>query len=188
MTDVSVSTQREALLKLGGLVRKGSIDPLVRKTAVQIVRNCAGRDDTCELEAVFNAVKYGDQRVRGLEKGFKYVADPIITDYFVSPHRSLSQCLDGACGSDCDDHASLVAALTASIGFNVGLCAYGPGASGPYRHVYALALYPKQPPHTQLIGMDTSVKKSYLGWQPPAGHDRVWLLRNLPPVELKNLS
>lgn len=77
------------------------VHPLVRETAFSIISECESRADECELEAIFNAVKHGDARVRPLRRGFKYIADPRSVDYFTAPHRSLSACLRGACGGDC---------------------------------------------------------------------------------------
>jgi hypothetical protein len=142
---------------------------------LKIVRDCAGRDDLCELTAIFNAVKYGDPAVTALAKGFPYRADPKTIDFFVAPYRALSLCEEGACGEDCDGHTTLVAALAGSLGFTVGARAYGRGASGVFSHIYAVALVPKRaesPEEGRVIGLDTTVPSSTVGWQPPPGHFR----------------
>jgi hypothetical protein len=108
---IDASTQREALARLAQLAGRSMLHPLVRETAFSIISDCASRDDECELEAIFNAVKHGDPRVGPLKKGFKYIADPRSTDYFTAPHRALSSCLRGACGGDCDDHTALICSL-----------------------------------------------------------------------------
>lgn len=141
--------------------------PIVRKTALAIVSGCESRDDKCELEAIFNAVKNGDSRVSYLRGGFKYVADPRSTDYFTAPHRALEMCAEGACGGDCDDHAALVAALTYQLGFKSGLRAWGRYGKD-YSHVYAVVATPKRRP-SEVLGMDTTVNDSYVGWEPPPG-------------------
>ncbi len=153
------------------------IDPLVRKTAIQIVGECPSRDDRCELEAIFNAVKYGDPRIEPLKNGFKYIADPKHIDYFVSPRRNLEWCLDGACGGDCDDHAAILSAFAGILGFSSGLRIWGPEPGrNEYTHVYAVAGFPKKSPR-QTLGLDTTVQSSTLGWEPPKGRVKTaWIV------------
>jgi hypothetical protein len=172
-----VATQEEALARLAEQTKRSMFDPLVRKTALSIVSGVAGRDDRGELEAVFSAVKDGDQRVEPLANGFKYVADPKILDYFVSPRRNLEWCLDGACGGDCDDHSALLAALTGCLGFSTGLRIWGPNPNiNEFTHVYAVVGFPKKSPR-QILGMDTTVARATLGWEPPKGRVKTaWLV------------
>ena len=146
----------------------------MRETAHLIIRDCESRDDRCELQAIFEAVKFGDPKVEPLKRRFKYIADPNLADFFTAPHRSLKACVRGACGGDCDDHTALICALAASVGFRVGLRAWGEYGED-FTHVYALAGLPKRDPSEE-IGMDTTVKESYLGWQPPKGRVMtIWL-------------
>jgi hypothetical protein len=163
---------------LGALVQKAAISPLVRNTAVLIIGSagCDSRDDACELQAVFDAVKSGDPAVAPFKSGLKYVADPRFADYFESPVDTINQCLKGACASDCDGHAGLIAALLASLGWKVGLRAYGVLGSGGYSHVYAVAAYPKKPVGdpgavhwNRAVGLDTTVPSASVGWEPPRG-------------------
>lgn len=98
---VEPSTQKESLRLLGELAQRATIHPLVRNTAVKIVRGCASRQDRCELQAIYDAVKHGDPDVQPLRTGLKYIRDPRFADYFESPVDALNQCLRGACGSDC---------------------------------------------------------------------------------------
>lgn len=162
-------TQEGSLRVLADLTNNASVNALVRATALKIVRNCAGRDDVCELEAIYNAVKNGDPDVEPLKDGFKYVADPRYADYFVSPVDTLKMCLKGACGSDCDDHVTLVCSLMASLGYKVGLRAWGPKNSGGFVHVYAVCAFPKRPPWSRVIAMDTTVPEFEAGDEPPRG-------------------
>jgi hypothetical protein len=192
-----VPSQRDALKALAEQTLKSVEDPVVRRTALQIVQGCPSRDDLCELQAIFDAVKYGDPRVDVLRGGFKYVADPRSRDTFVSPRRNLDWCQNfGACGGDCDDHAALVAALAGAVGFKTGLRAWGPPGKA-FAHVYAVAMIPKREPATMYgsarigrvglsafraaearkpkkgwksYGLDTTVKQSFVGWEPPPGN------------------
>lgn len=166
----TVASQEASLRVLRDLIRKGSEHPYVRATALKIVRDCESRDDECELNAIFNAVKHGDPSVEALARGFPYRADPNSVDFFSGAARSLKTCERGACGGDCDEHATLNAALAGSLGFVTGARGYGPTKTGPLVHVYAVALLPKRKSKQMTVmGMDTTVAESYLGWQPPPG-------------------
>jgi hypothetical protein len=167
------ANQLQALNALAGLIRKGGEHPRVRAAALRIVSECPSRDDECELQAIFDAVKSGTPLVRGLRRGLPYRADPKSIDFFASADRMLSMCEHDACGEDCDGHCVLNGALAHSLGFTVGARAYGK-SPGEYVHVYAVALVPKRAQfagaNAKIVGMDTTVPRSYLGWQPPPGH------------------
>lgn len=162
-------TQSDSLKVLGDLAQRGSIDPYIRYTALKIVRNAQGRDDQAELEALFNAIKHGDPEVKPLRNGLKYVADPRFSDYFTAPKDLLQMAENGANGGDCDDHTALMCALGASLGFKMGLRAWGRKGDDSFSHVYAVAAYPKRPPFTSVLGLDTTVDESEVGWEPPEG-------------------
>lgn len=168
----AIANQDQALLALRDLIYKGSEHPRVRAAALKIVSECESRDDECELEAIFNAVKHGTPLVRALRAGFPYRADPKTVDFFSSAARSLSMCDHGACGGDCDDHTVLNASLAGSLGFTVGARGYGKSRD-QLVHVYAVALVPKRAeragPNAKILAMDTTVPRSSLGWQPPPG-------------------
>jgi hypothetical protein len=165
---VNVRDQKQALLRLATLTEQATVHPSVRAAAHRIIADCASRDDSCELEAIYEAVKNGTPLVKGLERGVRYVSDPQWADFFTAPNRLLSECAKGACGGDCDDAASLVAALAGSVGFRVGLRVWGQ-SPGVYSHVYAVAGLPKHNP-AEVVGLDTTVPEAYVGWEPPKGH------------------
>jgi hypothetical protein len=157
---------------IGELIAKGAIDPKVVKAARQITSDCSARDDLCELEAIFRAVKEGDPRIPGLEKGLRYVSDPRSVDWYQGAKKILEECEDGACAGDCDEHNILVGALAASIGFKVGARAYGKAGSRNYTHVYCVAAVPKNGPWPKSYGghgLDTTVASASVGWEPPKG-------------------
>lgn len=167
-----IQDQRQALRILAGLVQKAIDNPLVVSTARKIVSRCPARDDECELVAIYEAVKHGTPEVKALAKGFRYVADPIQTDFFSGAERLLKECADGNCSGDCDEHGVLAAALAGAIGFPVGLRIWGPTANGDFEHVYGVAGYPKQEASNdprEWLGMDTTVPSAYVGWDPPSG-------------------
>lgn len=162
-----VASQKEALEQLAELAQRSTVHPTVREVAMQLTADCPARDDSCELQAIFNAVKHGDDRVRALQHGVRYVADPRWADHFTAPHRLIKQCAKGACAGDCDDHAALIVALVGALGFKVGLRVWGPSHSN-YVHVYAVVGLPKRDPR-DVVGMDTTVPESDVGWEPPRG-------------------
>lgn len=170
-----VSTQRQALALLAQMTRRATTDPKVVLTARAIVQDCPSRDDECELQAIFDAVRSGDRRVKALKKGVRYVSDPIFADFFQGPARLLKSCENGACSGDCDEHGALVAALAGAVGFRSGLRAWGPKGSQNYEHVYSCVagnkLKPANDPRAWL-GMDTTVSYASVGWNPPNGR---WL-------------
>lgn len=192
--------QKNVLSTMAGYVKKAILSERVYTVARQMTSGCDSKDDMCELQAIFDSVKYGNENVRTksgrsyMEKGLRYVADPTIGDFHVVPEKMLAQCEMGACAEDCDSHAMLIAALCGSIGFRVGLRGYGPSVKGPLTHVYAVVLAPKavrvddlgNPVQgaDQLIGMDSTVKQSSLGWEPPPGavitawiwHDKIQMI------------
>lgn len=189
-----VGSQVAALNELAKLARDGIESPYVRATALKIVRDCASRDDECELGAIFDAVRNGDSSVEALKKGFPYRADPKQIDWFASADRMLKMCTKGACGGDCDEHAVLIASLAGSLGFTPGLRAFGPDPTrDEFSHVYAVVLTPKKasaPPGAAalgyaglegvkptVVGMDTTVDRAYVGWQPQGGrYKTAWIL------------
>lgn len=171
---VNARDQVGALKILAKLTRDSLLEPhlaTVRRAALAITQDCPARDDWCELEAIFEGVKHGNPNVPGLEKGMRYVADPLLYDLFTSPYRILTLCKEGRCAGDCDDQSSLVAALAASIGFQAGLNAWGRKLNEP-DHVFAVVRFPKKRP-TGIVALDTSadVGETEVGWHPPGGHN-----------------
>ncbi len=168
MTVFNVASQKLALQELASIIEPDTVNPLVRDSALLITNDCAQRDDECEIEAIFNAIKHGTDRVKGMENGFKYVSDPRWADFFTSPSRILKQLANGINGGDCDDFSSLFCGLLGSLGFLTGLRAWGRKPS-EFTHVYAVVAVPKIGP-THLLGLDGTVDESEVGWEPPNGH------------------
>lgn len=171
LTVMDVADQRAALMKLAELTQRSSIDSGILRCARQLTGHVPDRDDAGELQAIFDAVKHGSTAVNELRNGIRYVADPRYADAFMAPSRMLKECKRGACSGDCDDQTSMVCALGAAVGFKMGLRAWGPhGSQGEFVHVYPVALMPKRMDGPlQVIGMDTTVPESYLGWEPESG-------------------
>jgi hypothetical protein len=166
-------TQRRALKRLAELIMKGMRDPAVVRAARAITKGCDARDDRCELEAIYDAVKNGTDTVPGMEDGFRYVADPQTTDYFIGASRILEECKQGACAGDCDESTVLVASLAGAVGFKVGARAWGPKPNvNEFVHVMPVAALPKKGPHPASYAghnMDVTVPEAYVGWSPAKG-------------------
>jgi hypothetical protein len=168
-----VDSQGAALEKIAGLIRKGSIDVDILKAAKKLKRGCIDRDDWCEIQTIYNAVKYGDSRVDWLREGVQYVADPHPFDTFHSAHSIVEFCREGAGAFDCDDGTILIGSLCAAIGFKAGARAWGKGVSGDYQHVYPVVLVPKGGPWPRGYygtGLDTTVPRFDVGDEPQGGH------------------
>jgi hypothetical protein len=185
---LDAGTQRAALRKLADMTARSIVEARVREAAIAITNQCrppAGQSPDaqtalCELQAIYEAVKTGTPRVKGLEFGVRYVPDPIIRDYFVAPHRLLEWCEDGACGEDCDSQAALVVALCAAIGFEAGLTAWGKPGAAHYQHVFASVVFPKRGMKgaRSVVALDTTVPSASVGWRPPRGRTvTAWIHR-----------
>lgn len=162
------------------MAQRGSIDPLVRTTTLQVLQayGVEARDDDGELHAIYEAVKVGHPNVPALKNGFPYRNDPRYADYFTAPADSLRACLKGAPGGDCDDATLLIGAMLGSIGWRVGMRGWGEDNAPGMIHVYPVAAYPKravpagtagfgQAVYTRTVGLDATVPEAYVGWEPP---------------------
>lgn len=153
-------------MELAKLTARSVTNTEIRKAVLAITNDLPARDDASELEAIFEAVKFGTPLVPGLEAGLRYVSDPIWSDYFTAPHRLIELCRAGSCGGDCDDHAALIGAMCGAIGYQVGMRAWGPEDSDSYSHVYCVVGYPKRSAK-RAVALDTTVDESSVGWEPP---------------------
>lgn len=183
---ITVASQLEALRKLGELTARSCTEWRVREAAIAITSSCRPprgqspdrQTSLCELQAIYHAVRDGNPWVKGMAEGVRYVADPIIRDFFVAPHKLLEACERGACGEDCDSQAALCAALAASIGFEVGMTAWGkpnnllsPEKRDSFQHVFCTVVFPKpgQAGERQSLCLDPTVPTAEVGWKPPPG-------------------
>lgn len=185
---VKILNQKDSFMELVRVTAADALSEPIYKVARQIkmASRCDDRDDICELKAVYDTVKNGDERIPGMERGLRYISDPQTIDYFIRPKKMLSFCAEGACAEDCDSHAALVASILIAMGFRAGLRAYGPKKTGAFSHVYAVAMLPKisvndvsgvKSKTVDVIGMDTTVPSASVGWQPPPGRVMTaWIL------------
>lgn len=170
--DQNASLRRMAKVVADGLSNPKTA-PLIIRAARAIVSDCDARDDQCEVEAIYEAVKHGTDKWPGLGHGVRYVSDPRGYDYFSSAGATLKACADGSCAGDCDDASILVVSLLVSLGFKAGLRAWGPDPRVKrYEHVYGVVSLPKHGPVPAGYaghGVDTTVDDAYVGWEPRKG-------------------
>lgn len=168
-----VKGQGSALRTITELIAKGTKDPAVVRAARAITAHLPSRDDTAELDAIYDAVKHGTDAVPALKRGLRYVSDPRTVDWYQGAGATLRECAAGACAADCDEHTILVGALAGALGFKVGARAWGPPKAREFTHVYAVVAFPKKGPWTDtdssVRALDTTVDEAYVGWQPPRG-------------------
>src|SRR3990172_3632462 len=103
-----ITSQRDALEKLAELIRKGSIDQEILRAAKAVTRDCSARDDLCELEALFQPLKYSHSPPPP--------PAALVAAGSLRPHPGGG----GAGGGPGHAATILVGSLAASIGFMVG--------------------------------------------------------------------
>lgn len=127
---------------------EGARNPVVRHTALRVVANVPSRDQYGEINALYHFVK--GLKFRG-EYG-ETLQTPAATLHYQA--------------GDCDDHATLLAALLKSLGFTVRFVTVASDATAPreWTHVFVEV----QDKRTrQWIPLDTTEKSAYPGWRPP---------------------
>lgn len=96
-----------------------------------------------------------------------FLEDPEGVELVRDPTRMLAEIEQrGESGGDCDDVATLAAALGLASGFGVRLVLAGLAPTGPFAHVYAEVREPAGPSWTEL---DTVAEAQGIepGWIPP---------------------
>ncbi len=136
---------RDTLAAMIRAARLASTTLEIRDLAERIVNLVADKDYAGEIAAI----------QRWVRQNIRYTRDPITTETLKLPYALLE-----ARHGDCDDQATLVAALAMSIGFPARFIAIGLEAPGSFEHVYA---------EVQLGTIWVSVETTEavdIGWQP----------------------
>lgn len=126
---------------------QASVTLEVRSLAESIVENVPPKDFKGELEAIQDWVR----------TNIRYTRDPLYAETLKLP-RALLEARQG----DCDDQATLVAALALSIGFKPRFVAIGTTQYGSFDHVYTEVKLGS----VQWVSVETT-ENVELGWQPP---------------------
>jgi hypothetical protein len=143
------------LTLMRGLVTQGKTNPMVRSTALNVLKGAqtVPLDDQGEAMALYRWVA---DRVR-------YVRDVAGVETLQAPWITIAE------GSgDCDDKATLLAALLKASGNRAKLTfrAVGtdPRTPGQFRHVYLVARFPDQ----TRMALDATREGTRAGWEFPA--------------------
>jgi hypothetical protein len=126
-------------------------DPNMRQIGLEITQPCRGRDDMCELHAIYWFTKHNT----------RYTGDITNKDTFQSAWRTLQYG-----GGDCDDHAVQNAVLAMVNGFETRFrITSNTGAS--WDHIYLQAGVPKTAPR-RWVTLDTTLPgRDRFDIQPP---------------------
>lgn len=118
----------ETAQAMASLINKGSVSPLVRRQALQIVASVDGR----------NQREQASRLRTWLHAHFRFVRDPAGAELLHAPDLLLQDLArQGYVQGDCDDAAILGAALAKSIGFRTRLVIVGfHEATAPLSHVW----------------------------------------------------
>lgn len=113
-------------------VRSSRAQPLVWETAKRIVAGVPERDEIGQAMAIR----------RWVDTHLVFVKDPLGVELLETPSYLLGKIRDhGFVQGDCDDAASLTAALGTAIGLPAKFVAVGFGPDQPFSHVFTV-LYP----------------------------------------------
>lgn len=138
---------KATLARMVQLARTYKTDLNIRTLAVNLVQSCPPKDGKCELTTLQHFVRDKIRYTRDVE-GVETLQTPI-------------QTLKIAAG-DCDDKATLLASLSASVGFSTRFCAIAVRDNPEFSHVMMQARL-----GAGWINAETIVPGVELGWFPP---------------------
>ena len=141
---------------IGGLIREGAKDFMVRQCAIEIFRRAGIRpkDKMGEVQALFDWVR----------RNVRYTRDILRVETLHTARRMLE-----LKAGDCDDMTILLGAMLVSTGHPVRLALVGFNPKRP--HVYT-HIYPEVLVKDRWIAIDATVDRP-IGWAPPALWKRV---------------
>ncbi|MHB8674561.1 MAG: transglutaminase-like domain-containing protein [Candidatus Limnocylindrales bacterium] len=136
---------RATLKAMARAARAAETDITIRNLAESIIGVIPGRDYAGELAAIQSWVMHN----------IRYTRDPVNTETLKTP-AALLESPQG----DCDDQATLVAALVMTIGFPARFVAIGVETPGIFEHVYTEAKL-----GTVWLSVETT-EDVPIGWRP----------------------
>lgn len=145
---------RVTLRLMRQLARDAMVDVHLRDYAAQLVKDLPQKDWAGQVRLLHEFVRDGVRYIRDVD-GVETVQTPAVT---------LSQRY-----GDCDDKATLLAAMLKSIGHPARFVAVGFEQPGRFSHVYV-----ETPIGGRWIPLETTAYKP-AGWQPPAVRARMIL-------------
>lgn len=149
----SVGTE-QTLYQMAALVRRDAATPLMRQTALDIVRDCGGHQFACEVRALFEFCR--DQ--------ITYRRDPVHAEWVQDAARTLYTFRSG----DCDDKVCCLATLLGSLGHKSRFVVIGASAS-KFTHVYLECATPGG-----WLALDPTPETARAGWQARGFHRWVY--------------
>lgn len=181
----NILTDDERLAFIREKLFEGLQDDLVLWVARRIVAECPSRDEDCEINAIYNAVKSGpipipsDTGVSFLpalrfvtknagKSGLRFVEDMRDIDNYPTAGRILRWIAEGANGEDCDGHAILVCTLLHAIGFQTGAIIASMDGKD-FTHIFPVVGVPRRA-LKNWIAVDTTVTEARPGWMPGASY------------------
>lgn len=111
------------------LARQGAVNPLVRQTAASIVRGIPGTNGEAQVLAIKDWL--GDRTA--------FLRDPLGVETLYTPDLMIRTILtQGAAQVDCDDVATLAAALGLAVGLRARFVVVGfHSPKAPFQHVWS---------------------------------------------------
>lgn len=130
-------TPSQTIAVMARYARAGAAHPLVRKTAAAIVQNADPHDSVAQVDAIARWV--GDH--------LQFLRDPEGQERVEAPWTMLADIASAwFTQGDCDDMATLVAALALAVGLSVMFVTVGLDTpDAPFSHVYATLRGPGMP-------------------------------------------
>ena len=181
----NILTDDERLAYIREKVFESLTDDLVLWVARHIVSSCPSRDEDCEINAIYGAVKNGPiplptekgtrylPALRYVEKqagknGLRFVEDMRDIDNYPTAGRILRWIAEGANGEDCDGHVILICSLLHAIGYQTGAIIASMDGKD-FTHIFPVVGVPRRDPKNW-IALDTTVPEARPGWMPGAGY------------------
>jgi len=143
-----VHSDEERLQLLADLVEEGSQDPIIRETAIRILKayRVPEKDEIGEVKAIFDWVK----------RNFRYTKDITGRDTYHTARRILELKV-----FDCDDATIILDSLLASIGYPVGARIITTSPDKGFHHIYSLVKV-----KGKWIPLDPTNKRFKIGQEP----------------------
>lgn len=136
---------RQTLVYMRDWVREYRVSPVVRQLAINILRSVPSKNWLAEAEAIR----------RWVAGNIRYTRDVAGVETLQTPEVTLKMR-----AGDCDDQATLIAAMLESVGFETRIVAIG-ARDGDFDHVYVEAAVPGR----GWLSVETTEPVT-IGWEP----------------------
>lgn len=132
--------------EMENFVEQGLRSPIVRSTALRILRSVPAKNQEAEVQAIFQWVK----------DNIRFVMDPYKKEMLHHPDRILE-----LKAGDCDDIAILLSALLRSVGYPTRFKVISKKWTGEFHHVYTQAFV-----NSEWISLDATDQSYLMGYEP----------------------